>query len=117
MAEPIDFSDIEEKSVLIEFQGLFSDYYYCRYHVEYDDSLEHAVIVDGVPIIDNSKLDKLLSKITKTWQKQGVSIKQDKIFLPWDKSANKSKGSVLLCKHPFLPKFLRVLTQIHVCRV
>ncbi|KAH8835195.1 hypothetical protein DL96DRAFT_1702202 [Flagelloscypha sp. PMI_526] len=75
MADNIDYSDIEAK-----------------YHVEYDDSLDNAVVVDGIPIIDEAKVEKLLSKIIKAWQKQGVFIKQDKIFLPWNTETGKCKG-------------------------
>lgn len=50
-------------------------------------------MVDGVPIIDKSKLERLLAKVAKEFSKKGVSIKQDDIFVPWDNASGKSKGS------------------------
>jgi len=65
---------------------------YSRYQVQYDDGFDNLVVVDGIPIIDKSKLERLLAKITKEFNKKGVSVKQDDIFLPWDEASGKSKG-------------------------
>lgn len=73
--DDIDFSDIEAK-----------------YQVQYDDGFDHVVVVDGVPIIDRSKLERLLTKVTKEFSRQGVSIKHEDIFMPWDDATGKSKG-------------------------
>ncbi|KAF9499756.1 translation initiation factor eIF-3b [Pleurotus eryngii] len=73
--EDIDYSDIEAK-----------------YEVHFDDSLDNTVVVDGIPVIDKSKLEKLLSKIAKEFNKKGTSIKVDDIFVPWDDAKGKSKG-------------------------
>ncbi|KAJ7597144.1 eukaryotic translation initiation factor eIF2A-domain-containing protein [Mycena floridula] len=73
--EDIDYSDIEAK-----------------YHVEYDESFDNTLVVDGVPVIDKSKLAKLLAKIAKEFTKKGVPIKPDDIFMPWDEASGKSKG-------------------------
>jgi translation initiation factor 3 subunit B len=63
-----------------------------RYQVQYDDSFDKTLVVDGVPIIDNSKLERLLTKISKEFSRKGVSIKPDDIFMPWDNASGKSKG-------------------------
>ena len=63
-----------------------------RYQVQYDDSFDKTLVVDGVPIIDRSKLDRLLTKVAKEFSKMGVSIKPDDIFMPWDNPSGKSKG-------------------------
>lgn len=65
--------------------------------MEYDDSFDNTLVVDGIPVIDKSKLDKLLTKISKEFSRKGVSIKADDIFMPWDDSTGKSKGCVYLC--------------------
>lgn len=49
-------------------------------------------MVDGVPIIDPTKLEKLLAKISKEFSKKGVSVKPDDIYMPWDDTTGKSKG-------------------------
>jgi translation initiation factor 3 subunit B len=50
------------------------------------------LIVDGIPIIDKSKLEKLLAKICKDFGKKGVAIKPDDIFMPWHEKSGKNKG-------------------------
>ena len=63
-----------------------------RYHVALDDGLDNVIVVDGVPMIDKSKLEKLLSKISKEFTKKGAPIKPENIFVPWDNVSAKSKG-------------------------
>ncbi|KAF8198947.1 eukaryotic translation initiation factor eIF2A-domain-containing protein [Pholiota molesta] len=75
LVDHIDYSDIEAK-----------------YQVQYDDGFDNVLVVDGLPIIDESKLERLRAKITKEFSKKGVSVKQEDIYLPWDNTAGKSKG-------------------------
>ncbi|KAF8591896.1 translation initiation factor eIF-3b [Ramaria rubella] len=76
--EDIDYTDIEE-----------------RYQVEPTEGLDNVLVVDGVPIIDKSKLDKLLSKISKDFGRKGAPIKPDAMSMPWDASG-KSKGYLFM---------------------
>ncbi|KAF9478508.1 translation initiation factor eIF-3b [Pholiota conissans] len=71
----IDYSDIEAK-----------------YQIQYDDGFDNVLVVDGLPIIDESKLERLRAKITKEFSKKGMSVKQEDIYMPWDNTAGKSKG-------------------------
>ncbi|KAH6917282.1 eukaryotic translation initiation factor eIF2A-domain-containing protein [Coprinopsis sp. MPI-PUGE-AT-0042] len=73
--DDIDFSDLEAK-----------------YQVHFDESLDNTIVVDGLPIIDRSKQEKLLVKFAKEFSRKGIAIKTDDIFLPWDDKAGKSKG-------------------------
>jgi len=85
-----------------------------RYKFEYDESFDNIVVVDGVPVIDRSKLEKLLVKVTKEFNKKGVSVKADDIFMPWDDTTGKSKG----CVSSVRPVALANLgLQLHVHRV
>ncbi|KII93546.1 hypothetical protein PLICRDRAFT_121832 [Plicaturopsis crispa FD-325 SS-3] len=77
--EEIDYSDIEAK-----------------YQVEFDDGFDNTLVVDGVPVIDKSKLEKLLIKIAKEFSRKGSPIKVDDIFVPWDDATGKSKGFVFI---------------------
>lgn len=65
-----------------------------RYQVEYDESFDNILIVDGVPIIDKAKLEKLLQKIAKDFSRKGCPIKPENITVPWNDAAGKSKGCV-----------------------
>ena len=84
-----------------------------RYHVQYDDSLDNTLVVDGVPIIDKSKLEKLVSRIAKEFSKKGITIKPEDIYTPWDDAKGKNKGSVfsLVSSHRPDPNNF----QIHFC--
>ncbi|KAH8996256.1 translation initiation factor eIF-3b [Lactarius akahatsu] len=69
----IDFSDIEKKSA--------------------DDRRleEYILVVDGVPVIDKSKFDRLLAKI-KEFTRKGAATKPDDITVPWNEKTGKSNG-------------------------
>ncbi|KAH9976378.1 translation initiation factor eIF-3b [Lactifluus volemus] len=73
--EGIDYSDIEEK-----------------YKVRLEEGFDHILVVDGVPVIDKSKLDKLLTKIAKEFTRKGAAIKSDDISVPWNDKTGKSHG-------------------------
>jgi len=73
--DDIDFSDIEAK-----------------YHVDFDDSLDNIIIVDGLPIIDATKRSRLLAKFIKEFNRKGISLKEDDIHLPWNNDTGKSTG-------------------------
>ena len=63
-----------------------------RYKVRLEESFDHILVVDGVPSIDKSKLEKLLSKITKEFTRKGAAIKPDDISMPWNDKTGKSQG-------------------------
>ncbi|TDL19507.1 translation initiation factor eIF-3b [Rickenella mellea] len=78
--EGIDYSDIE-----------------ARYEVEAPDGdLSNIIVVDGVPIIDRSKLEKLRAKIAKEFCRKGVNISAEDIYVPWASSEEKSQGFVFI---------------------
>ncbi|KAH8096621.1 translation initiation factor eIF-3b [Cristinia sonorae] len=77
--EDIDYSDIDAK-----------------YQVQYEEGLDNVVVVDGVPVIDKSKVEKLLAKIAKEFSKKGSHVKTDDMFIPWDEKTGKSKGFLFL---------------------
>ena len=63
-----------------------------RYKVRLEEGFDHILVVDGVPVIDRSKLDKLLAKIAKEFTRKGAAIKPDDISLTWNDQTGKSKG-------------------------
>jgi translation initiation factor 3 subunit B len=77
--EYIDYSDIEAK-----------------YAVHVADQFDTILVIDGVPVVDEDKKDKLLTVIRKQFVKEGVSIKQDGFIMPMEQSKGKlmSKGCV-----------------------
>lgn len=111
--EGIDYSDIEAK-----------------YRVEAMEGLDNCIVVDGVPIIDESRKDRLLSKVEKEFTRRGCPYPSKKVVLPWDKAEGKSKGfmfiefntaeeaeraKAVMDKHPFDAKHrfkINILTEL-----
>jgi len=65
---------------------------YSRYKVRLEEGFDHILVVDGVPEIDKSKAEKLLSKISKEFTRKGAAIKPDDISMPWSDKTGKSQG-------------------------
>lgn len=68
---------------------------HCRYQISYDQGFDNVLVVDGMPIIDKSKLDRLLAKVSKEFSRKSVQIKIEDILMPWDDASGKSKGYVV----------------------
>lgn len=62
--------------------------------MQFDEGFDNTLVVDGVPVIDQSRLERLLAKVAKEFSRKGAPIKPDDIFVPWDESKDKSKGYV-----------------------
>ena len=58
------------------------------------------MVVDGVPVIDASKRDKLLARIAKDFGRKGAPVKTEDMFVPWDDAKGKSKGCALHSSSP-----------------
>ena len=71
----------------------------CRYKVQYDEGLDNILVVDGIPVIDKSKLEKLLARVSKDFGKKGAPVKPEDMFMPWDDAKGKSKGYVHSSTH------------------
>ena len=94
--EDIDYSDIEAKCVcLILMKTLRFKTLPRRYQVQYDEGLDNILVVDGVPVTDESKREKLLARIAKEFGKKGAPVKPDDMFIPWDEKTGKSKGCAI----------------------
>ena len=63
-----------------------------------EEGLDNILVVDGVPVIDKSKQDKLLTRISKDFGKKGAPIKPESMFVPWDEKTSKSKGCATIRK-------------------
>ncbi|KAJ7786430.1 eukaryotic translation initiation factor eIF2A-domain-containing protein [Mycena metata] len=71
--DDIDYSDIEAKY-----------------------GFDNMLVVDGVPVIDKSKLEKLVARICKEFSRKGVSIKPEDVYMPWNDSTGKSQGFIFI---------------------
>jgi hypothetical protein len=43
-------------------------------------------------VVDETKRAKLLERLRAQFKKQGVTVEEDQIIMPWDDAANESKG-------------------------
>jgi len=90
------FQTLKPSAAFLHSQFPSAHLFPLRYRVEFDDGFDNVIVVDGVPIIDKSKLDKLLAKISKEFSRRGAVIKPDDIFVPWDDHSGKTKGYACL---------------------
>ena len=65
-----------------------------RYKVKLQEGFDNILVVDGVPVIDKSKLERLVTKIAKEFTRKGAVIKADDISVPFSDSTGKSVGYV-----------------------
>ncbi|KAJ7703828.1 translation initiation factor eIF-3b [Mycena metata] len=73
--EDIDYSDIIAK-----------------YDIELDWSTDNVIVVDGVPIIDKAKEEKLVARLVKIFARRGVKTAARDVSVIWDETTGKSKG-------------------------
>ena len=71
-----------------------------RFKVVANESFDNIAVLDGIPIVDSSKSEKLLAKISKEFAKRGSTISANNMTIPWDDSTGMSKE----CVHLFIPK-------------
>ena len=64
----------------------------CRYKVRLEEGFDHILLVDGLPVINRSKLEKLVSKISKEFTRKGAAIKPDDVSMPWNDKTGESQG-------------------------
>ena len=85
---------ILRKSEYFDLKSAGVDKIYNRYKVrlELEEGFDHILIVDGVPVIDKSKLENLLAKIAKELTRKCAVLKPGDISVPWNKKTGKSTG-------------------------
>ncbi|THH20860.1 hypothetical protein EW146_g583 [Bondarzewia mesenterica] len=82
--EDIDYTDIEEK-----------------YKVSLEEGFDNILVVDGVPVIDNSKLEKLLAKNFEGVYTEGRSGQAEFIFVEFRTAEEATFALNELNGHPF----------------
>lgn len=78
----------------VQFSFTNGENFSIRFNVVADESFDNLVVLDGVPIIDTSRREKLLTKISKEFAKRGSTISANNMTVPWDDATGKSKGYV-----------------------
>lgn len=77
-----------------------------------EEGFDNILVIDGIPIVDKGKLEKLLAKISKEFNRKGAVVRPDSMTVPWNDATGKSQGYVnsifkspSACQPPF-PRFI-----------
>ncbi|KAI9222331.1 translation initiation factor eIF-3b [Blastocladiella britannica] len=73
----VDLDDVDALDAHIDYADLEA-----AHRVHAADPFETVLVIDGVPIVDEGKRDKLFSVIRKQFAKEGVKIKDDGFAMP-----------------------------------
>lgn len=63
-----------------------------RYAVDTQSGFENVLVLDNVPIVDESKKARLVDRLRQVFEKAGAPIDENKISMPWDDKAATNKG-------------------------
>ncbi|RXK42219.1 hypothetical protein M231_00577 [Tremella mesenterica] len=67
-----------------------------RYAVDAQQGFENVIVIDGTPIVNRDRKDRLVERLKLLFEKAGVPIDDDRIEMPWDDVAETNKGFVFL---------------------
>jgi len=88
-----ELSEEEQADFEAELQEAYADIE-ARHAVDTQKGFENVVVVDNIPIVDESKRQRLIERLCQMFDKAGAGIDQDRIAMPWDDAAGTNKGYV-----------------------
>lgn len=63
-----------------------------RYAVRFDEGLDDVIVIDGVPVVDESRQQKLFETVQKRFKTQaGIEVDLEGMHIPYGEDG-KSKG-------------------------
>jgi translation initiation factor 3 subunit B len=65
-----------------------------RYAVDTQKGFENVIVIDNIPIVDESKRQRLVERLRQVFDKAGAGIDEERISMPWDDAAATNKGLV-----------------------
>jgi len=69
--------------------------------VDTQQGFENVLVLDNIPIVDESRKQRLVDRLCQTFEKAGAALEQDRMSMPWDDKAGTNKGCVTRT-HPLL---------------
>lgn len=63
-----------------------------RYAVAAQKGFETMLVVDNIPVVDDSKKQRLLERLRQTFAKVGAPIEVESIDMPWNAANGTNKG-------------------------
>ncbi|RSH90247.1 Translation initiation factor 3 subunit b [Saitozyma podzolica] len=67
-----------------------------KYAVDAQAGVENVLVVDNLPIVDESKRQRLVERLRQVFEKAGAGIDEDRLSMPWDNEKGTNKGFVFL---------------------
>jgi translation initiation factor 3 subunit B len=89
--EHIELTKEEQEEFEAELEAGFADIEN-KYAVDTQKGFENVVVVDNIPIVDESKKQRLVERLRQVFEKAGAGIDEDRISMPWDDAAKTNKG-------------------------
>lgn len=65
-----------------------------QFAVDTQKGFENVIVVDNIPIVDESKKQRLVDRLRQVFDKAGAGIDEDRVSMPWDEAAATNKGRV-----------------------
>jgi translation initiation factor 3 subunit B len=65
--------------------------------VDAQAGVENVLVVDNLPIVDESKRQRLVERLRQVFEKAGAGIDEDRLSMPWDNEKGTNKGYVVAC--------------------
>ena len=81
------FTDDDESDLEIDYTDIEE-----RFRPKFQDTFDNLIVVEGAPVVDESKRARLIKAIISTFAKKDLKISESKIEMPLDAN-NQSKGS------------------------
>jgi translation initiation factor 3 subunit B len=94
----IQFTEEEQAEFDAELEEAFADIE-AKYAVDASEGFENVIVVDNLPIVDESKRQRLVERLRQIFDKAGAGIEEDRISMPWDDEAKTNKGYVCFLCH------------------
>ncbi|KAL7421607.1 Translation initiation factor 3 subunit b [Cryptotrichosporon argae] len=67
-----------------------------QYAVDTQSGFENVLVLDNVPIVDESKRARLIERLRQAFAKAGAAIDEERVSMPWDDAAGTNKGFLFL---------------------
>lgn len=84
----LDFKNLPEREEDINFDDIYE-----KYEVSTENDFDTIVVVDGAPIVDEAKQEKLITVLTKLFTKGAGEIKENGIWMPMTPNEEGKKTS------------------------
>ncbi|KAI9317686.1 hypothetical protein BX666DRAFT_1939833 [Dichotomocladium elegans] len=90
----LDLKNLPEREEEIDFSDIYE-----KHQINVEDDLDTIIVVDGAPIVDEAKEEKLRTVLTKLFTKNAGEIKENGIWMPMAPNASgkrESKGFLFI---------------------